>query len=118
MPEPTKKSPQRYTAPVRRGFGHLVHIFATASQQPNSIVAAYFRDLDPVPQNDVQLAIDYMTEQFQDEIAKYSVPSFAPITQPTAQQITDALLNPSTPKLPAPDGPDGSRENDNPAYGT
>jgi hypothetical protein len=76
---------QRYTAPVRRGFGHIHHLFAMATNLPNSPLASYLRDLSPHQQADVQAATDYLYEQFQAEAAKYQIPAhlLLPQTAPT-----------------------------------
>ena len=100
MTTPAKRSTQRYTAPVRRGFGHIHHLFAAATNLPNSPVAAYIRDLSPHQQSDVQAALDYLYEQFQDEAAKYQIPAH--------------LLLPTSPSAPTP-SPSDNTDNGDPA---
>lgn len=72
---------QRYTAPVRRGFGHVHHLFATVSNLPNSPIASYIRDLSPSQQADVQAALDYLADEFSAEVAKYQIPAHLLIPQ-------------------------------------
>ena len=75
------KARQRYTAPVRRGFGHIHHLLAEATNLPNSPVAAYLRDLSPAQQSDVQNALDYLFDEFQSEVAKYQIPTHLLVPQ-------------------------------------
>lgn len=79
---------QRYTAPVRRGFGHIHHLFAMATHFPDSPIAAYIRDLSPSQQTDVQNALDYLCDEFQAEVAKYQIPAHLLVPQSPAPAPT------------------------------
>lgn len=78
MSDPTTKSApiQRYTAPVRRGFGHLCHAIVIRPSPTNpDPLTAYFSSLSPHQHSDVQAAVNYMSQQFAEEVAKTQIPA-------------------------------------------